>query len=113
MLDEDLLKVEHRVSLLVNALADDRDPFPAVKLFMPDADATWLVTECDPDDPDRLFGLADLGLGHPELGWFSLSEIKEIRGRLGLPVERDLSFVANKSLSAYAAEARAKGRIVA
>jgi hypothetical protein len=112
MLDGDLLKVEHRVSLLVNALADDRDPFPVVKLFV-NAAATWLVTECDPDDPDRLFGLADLGLGHPELGWFSLSEIKETKGHLGLPVERDVSFVANKSLSTYATEARAKGRIVA
>ena len=32
---------------------------------------------------------------------------------LGLPVERDLHFVAEKSLSAYVLEARAKGRITA
>ncbi len=51
MLDEDLLQVEDRVRLLVNALADDRDPFPVVKLFTPDAGATWLITECDPDEP--------------------------------------------------------------
>ena len=113
MLDEDLLLVEDRVKLLVNALANERDPFPVVKLFTPDAGATWLITEADPDDLDRLFGLADLGLGFPELGYFSLSEIKEIRGRLGLLVERDASFVANKPLSAYAEEARAKGRIIA
>jgi hypothetical protein len=113
MLDEDLLQVEDRVRLLVNALANERDPFPVVKLFMPDAGAVWLATECDPDEPDRLFGLADLGLGFPELGYFNLSEIKEIRGHLGLPVERDASFVANKPLSAYAEEARANGRIVA
>jgi hypothetical protein len=112
MLDEDLLQVEDRVRLLVNALANERDPFPVLKLFTPDANATWLVTECDPDEPDRLFGLADLGLNFPELGWFSLSEIKEIRGRLGLPVERDAAFVANKPLSAYAEEARVKGCIV-
>jgi Protein of unknown function (DUF2958) len=113
MLDEDLLHVEDRVRLLVQALADERDPFPVVKLFMPDAGATWLLTESDPDEPDRLFGLCDLGLGFPELGYVSLSEIKEIRGHLGLPVERDASFVANKPLSAYAEEARANGRIVA
>lgn len=113
MLDEDLLQVEDRVRLLVNALANERDPFPVLKLFKPDANATWLVSECDPDEPDRLFGLADLGLNFPELGWFSLSEIKAIRGHLGLPVERDAGFVANKPLSAYADEARAKGRIVA
>jgi hypothetical protein len=75
--------------------------------------AAWLVTESDPDEPDRLFGLCDLGLGFPELGWASLSEIKEIRGYLGLRVERDASFVARKPLSAYTEEARANGRIVA
>jgi hypothetical protein len=112
MLDEDLLQVEDRVRLLVNALADELDHFPVVKLFTPDASATWLITECDPDEPDRLFGLCDLGLNCPELGYVRLSEIKEIRGRLGLPVERDLHFVADRPISAYANDARAKGRIV-
>lgn len=112
MLSEDLLSVADRVKLLINALADDRDAFPVVKLFTPDANATWLIVECDPDDPDRLFALCDLGLNFPELGWVCLSEIKEVRGRLGLPVERDAHFVANKPLSAYAEEARAAGRIV-
>jgi hypothetical protein len=35
-----------------------------------------------------------------------------VRGKLGLPVERDQHFHANKALSAYAAEARQHGRIV-
>jgi DUF2958 family protein len=61
MVDEDLLHVEDRVRLLVNALANERDPFP----------------------------------------------------RLGLPVERDPHFTADEPISAYAVEARAKGRIVA
>ncbi len=114
MADIDLLTVEDRVRLLVNALADERDHlFPVVKLFTPDAGATWLISEADPDEPDRLFGLCDLALGHPELGWVHLDEIKKVRGRLGLPVERDLYFTADKPISAYAAEARAKGRIVA
>jgi len=113
MVEIDLLTVEDRVKLLVNALADERDPFPVVKLFTPDAGATWLISEADPDEPDRLFGLCDLALGQPELGWVHLAEIKEVRGRLGLPVERDLHFTADKPISAYAAEARAKGRIVA
>lgn len=107
-----LLTEEDRIRLFANALADDRDPAPVVKLFTPDAGATWLISECDPDEPDRLFGLCDLGLNHPELGYVSLTEIMEVRGRLGLPVERDLYFVADKPLSAYAAEAQAKGRIV-
>jgi hypothetical protein len=39
-------------------------------------------------------------------------ELREARGPLGLPVERDLHFEADKTLSAYAAEAREHGRIV-
>ena len=41
-----------------------------------------------------------------------MSELREIRGPLGLPLERDEHFAANKPLSAYAAEARERGRIV-
>lgn len=113
MRSDTLLTTADRVELLVNGLHSGIDHRPVVKLFMPDGAATWLLTECDPDDPDRLFGLCDLGLGFPELGYVSLTEIMEVRGRLGLPVERDLHFVADKPLSAYADEARANGRIIA
>ena len=51
------------------------DFFPVVKLFTPDANATWLLTELDPVDEDCAFGLCDLGLGFPELGYASLNEI--------------------------------------
>jgi hypothetical protein len=81
-----------------------------VKLFTPDAGATWLLTEIDPDDHDHAFGLCDLGLGMPEIGWVSLGELATVRGRLGLPIERDLSFRAEKRLSAYARDARLAGR---
>jgi hypothetical protein len=87
------------------------DPPPVVKLFTPDANCTWLLTELDPVDPDRAFGLCDLGLSCPELGFVSLTELAGIRGPLGLPVERDRHFRANKPLSAYAAEARASSRV--
>ncbi|KRR14919.1 transposase [Bradyrhizobium jicamae] len=113
MKDDALLTVGDRVELLVNALHPDADHPRVVKLFMPDGAATWHLTECDPDDPDRLFGLCDLGLGFPELGYVSLAEITELRGKLGLPVERDEHFVADRLLSAYAATARAAGRITA
>lgn len=87
------------------------DFYPVVKLFTPDAGATWLLTEIDPDAPDLAFGLCDLGLGFPELGSVSLSELATVRGRLGLPVERDLHFVAKRTLSAYAGEASEAGHI--
>lgn len=95
------------------SLADEGfDPPPVVKLFTPDAGATWLLTEIDPDDEDHAFGLCDLGLGFPELGYVSLAELMSVRGRLGLPVERDLHFTATRPISAYASEARLSGRIV-
>ena len=83
---------------------------PVVKLFTPDAQCTWLLTELGNDD--IAFGLCDLGLGCPELGYVSLAELSPVRGKLGLPVERDRHFEAEKTISAYADEARAHGRIV-
>ena len=64
-------------------------------------------------DPDIAFGLCDLGMGCPELGSVSLSEITALRGALGLPVERDRHFKATKRLSAYAEEATRLNRIQA
>lgn len=92
---------------------DDAEPdfLPVVKLFTPDAGCTWLLTEIDPDDEDIAFGLCDLGLGFPELGSVSLSELAVLRGRLGLAVERDRHFIAVKSLSGYADEAAHAGCI--
>lgn len=90
----------------------EHDFFPVVKLFTPDAGCTWLLTEIDPEDTDIAFGLCDLGLGTPELGDVSLSELSSLRGKLGLPVERDLHFNAKGRLSTYADAARKAGRIV-
>lgn len=113
---EALITDELYARLLANgarsAAGEDIDPRPVVKLFTPDAGAIWLLTEADPEDPDRLFGLCDLGLGEPELGYVSLAEIRSVRGRLRLPVERDLFFTAEHSLSWYALRARQSGRIV-
>jgi hypothetical protein len=91
---------------------DALDFNPVVKLFTPDAQCTWLLTELDPDG-GLAFGLCDLGMGEPELGYVSLLELATVRGKLGLPVERDLHFVADKSIAAYTEEARARGSIVA
>lgn len=90
---------------------EEIDFMPVVKLFTPDAGATWLLTEIDPDDPDTAFGLCDLGLGCPELGSVSLAELAAVRGRLGLPVERDLHFSPRMCLSEYTAEASRLGFI--
>jgi hypothetical protein len=98
-----------------SALAEMREPpdhRPVVKLFTPDAACTWLLTEIDPDAPDIAFGLCDLGMGFPEIGSVSLSEIDGLRGSLGLPVERDLGFEGRYPLSVYARAARRADGIV-
>ena len=74
-----LLTDEQRVQLLANgrARADDPtfDPLPVVRLFTPDAHATWLLAALDPDDGDTAYGLIDVGIGMPELGTVRLFAI--------------------------------------
>jgi hypothetical protein len=88
----------------------DIDFKPVVKLFTPDAECTWLLTELGNDD--IAFGLCDLGLGCPEIGFVCVHELRVLRGPPGFPIERDMLFEADKTLSVYASEARAHGRIV-
>jgi len=59
-----------------------------VKVFTPDSGWTWYASEFD--GTDTFFGLVD-GF-EKELGCFSLSELASVRGKLGLPVERDRYF---------------------
>ncbi len=66
----------------------------------------------DPTDFDTLFGLCDLGMGFPELGYVSLFELATVRNTLGLHMERDLHFKADKALSQYAEEAPVHQRII-
>ena len=75
-----------------------------VKFFTPDSNWTWYATEFDGED--RFFGLV---VGQEiELGYFSLSELEEIRGPFHLPVERDLYFQP-KTLAELKAEHQSQG----
>jgi hypothetical protein len=103
---EDTLAANGRKQDAVRGTKDEIDFKPVVKLFTPDANCTWLLTETDSEYPDCAFGLCDLGLGFPELGSVSLNEISSIRGRLGLPIERDQHFEPSHPLSVYAEAAR-------
>jgi hypothetical protein len=116
-----LLTDEQRVRLLdngrrqeaVRGTDEDLDFWPVVKLFTPDASCTWLLTEIEPDsEGDIAWGLCDLGMGFPEFGTVRLSELAALRGRLGLPVERDLHWEPRGPISAYIDAAAAAGHIV-
>ena len=58
------------------------------KFFTPDSNWTFYAVEFDQDD--TFFGLVD-GFER-EWGYFSLKELQGIRGKFGLPVERDRHF---------------------
>lgn len=98
---------------LVRGTPKEMDFVPVVKLFNPSGAGTWLLTEIDPEAPDIAFGLCDLGMGTPELGSVSLSELESIRGPFGLGIERDKHWTPNKTLMGYAREAWSAGYIAA
>jgi len=83
---------------------------PYLKLFSPTGAATWLISEMI--DEDTLFGLCDLGMGFPELGYVSLQELESIELPFGLKIERDMFFTPDKTLSEYTELARQHQRIV-
>ena len=112
-----LITNEQRSKMLENGIESQKNHgcnhWPVVKLFTPDAGCTWLLSELDPEDPDIAFGLCDLGLGFPELGYVSISEIARLRGNFGLPVERELVSKPTKSLLEYSKDAHKAERIIA
>ena len=64
------------------------DALARVKFFTPDSNWTWYASEFDGED--TFFGLV-IGF-MAEFGYFTLSELEEARGPLGLPIERDEHF---------------------
>lgn len=98
--------------LLTNGNSENagKDHIPVVKLFTPDANCTWLISEIE--NLDIAFGLCDLGLGFPELGSVSIHELTALRGKLGLPVERDFHFKPIYPISVYARAASFYSRII-
>jgi hypothetical protein len=106
LIPQDLL-----AQLRANAQAGDAaDPPPVMKLFNPAGVGTWLITEIEPDD-DTLFGLCDLDMGCPELGYVRLSEIAAVRLPGGLTIERDIAFNGRLPLSVWVDLARDLGSI--
>lgn len=107
----DKLVANNTQSLQAREREESFDPLPVVKLFTPWTGATWLITELDPET-NIAFGLCDLGMGCPELGYVSIDELQSIVGPAGLKIERDRGFNAIRSLSWYADRAFERGRIV-
>lgn len=63
------------------------DPLCLVKLFNPTGAGYWYVAGFDPAT-GLAFGVADIFMA--EMGDFDMHELVAVRGRFGLPIERDL-----------------------
>lgn len=107
---------QERAQLLANgqarAAGQAIDPLPVVRLFTPDAHATWLLVSLDPADGDTAFGLIDLGISMPELGTVKLSDLASILGPNKMPVRRDQYFQAVCPLSEYLRLAEENGSFI-
>lgn len=109
-----LITQTDKKQLLANAANPDKKSIkPVIKIFNPYGNGTWLISEVDPEDNDRLFGLADLGFGMPELGYVSFNELNNVQPIPGLYLERDRWFTADKTLEQYTENARNSGAIAA
>ena len=108
----ELLTPDLRERLLANGRNRDGDRVPVCRFFNPAGAGTWLIVDADPEDPDIVFGLMDLGLGTPELGTVRVSELQSFEGPFGLGIERDLWFEPVHPIGVYAEAARHAGYIV-
>lgn len=112
---QSLITAEQRVQLLAvgeaRAAGQGIDPLPVVRLFTPDAHATWLLAALDPTDGDTAWGLIDLGIGMPALGTVKLSDLASIVGPHQQPVIHDRYFFAARPLSEYVRLAQENGSI--
>lgn len=101
-----------RKKLLKNGERRSLDHIPVLKIFNPCGAATWLFVSMDPEAPDLLYGLSDLGFGVAETGDVRLSELQSLKGRLGIGMERDRYFRAVYPLHVYLKAAESAGGIV-
>ena len=75
----------------IGSQENSTDPLIIAKFFNPCGGQTWYATEFFSDK--MFFGYVSLfGDHNDEWGYFSLEEMQQFRGNLGLGLERDLHF---------------------
>ena len=82
--------------------SEESDPLLRVKLFDPAGSWTWYLSEFDGED--EAFGYVQ-GFEN-EFGYISLNELALVRGRMGLPIERDLHWTPKRLSEIQAKERR-------
>lgn len=110
----ELMTKDQKAKLKENMKKEDLgDEQPVVKWFTPSANCTWLIIGLD-EDEELAFGLCDLGLGFPEIGYVSMEELRDLGNHtpFKMPVERDLHWTPRMTLREYADLANQKQGIV-
>ena len=110
----DLLGAARLAALRANSKhchQNGHDPQPVVHLYLPGSSHQWLLTEIHTED-DVAFGLCDLGMGFPELGYVDLREVLATAWSVDIEPRCNLAFRPVAPLSVYAEQARRAQRIV-
>lgn len=87
-----------------NQLERQESPNPIVvaKFFNPSGSGTWYATEYDPET--KICHGFVTGLGYPEWGYFSLTELEQLKcPPFGLKIERDF-YTSEQKLSEHLPE---------
>lgn len=88
----DLLPDELRRSVpSLYSCEGQKDPTVVIKYFSPFSSWTWYVIEGSPEEDDFVFFGFVVGF-EGEWGYFTLSQLEEVKGPHGLGIERDLHF---------------------
>lgn len=78
----------------------EKDPIVVAKFFNPAGIGTWYATEYNPKN-QIFFGYVSIFEDFcDEWGSFSLQELEEFKGPMGLGIERDM-YCAEKSISRF------------
>jgi hypothetical protein len=96
-------ELEQRFGEIGNQDGKGFDALVVAKYFHPMSRWTWYATEYVPDDR-VLFGYV-CGF-EDEWGYFSLDELEDVKGTLGVGVERDLYFMERPLIDALYAEGK-------
>ena len=84
-------ELEQKMPALYAQDGKGKEAIVYIKFFFPASPATWYATEYD--KTERIFfGWADMTGTDGEFGYFALEGLEEVVGRMGLKIERDMSF---------------------
>lgn len=70
---------------------------------------SWLISELDPQNPQRAYGLGSKWVGEVTEGYFDLAELEHAAELFGLHIVPDEYFIPRHPLSVYRQAAREQG----